>query len=64
MTLEEETERLQALLEGLTVISAARTKPTELVMCLSNQTRLYVNWEPDGTLDLSVEGGNGWQEEA
>ena len=64
MTLDEETERLQALLEGLTVISAARTRPTELFLQLSNQTRLYVNWQPDGTLDLSVTGGNGWQVEA
>jgi hypothetical protein len=64
MTLDEETERLQALLEGLTVISAARTRPTELFLQFSNQTRLYVNWQPDGALDLSVTGGNGWQEDA
>lgn len=62
MTLEEETERLRALIGGLTVVDAVRSKPGELIVRLTSRTRLYVNAQSDGTLDLSVEGGNDWQD--
>jgi hypothetical protein len=64
MSLEEKTKRLQELIGGLTVLEAVRSKPGGLFIQLSNQTRLFVDAQPDGTLELSVTGGSGLQDEA
>ena len=62
MTLEQEAERLAALLVGKTVAGAWRHSDREVALAFTDGTHLFVNGLGHNPLELSVSGGEGSDE--
>ena len=56
MTLAEEAERAELLLKGKTVARVWRHRAKEVGIEFTDGTRLFVDWQADESLDLSITG--------
>jgi hypothetical protein len=57
MDLNDEDLRATALLEGLVVKSVVRHRPTEVAVIFTDGSRLFVDWQENKTLELSITSG-------